>query len=361
MQSVAPSSFAISNLAGLVSTTTMRPAFAITAPCTTDRPMPPMPNTATDAPGSTFAVFSTAPMPVVMPQPSRHTFSSGAALLIFATEISGSTPRPWVTRIFWHRLVLPERQYAHSPHSGVYSGITWSPTCSEVTPSPTSSTMPPPSCPRITGNIPSGSAPDNVNASVWQTPVATMRSSTSPAFGPATSTCSIDNGLPASQATAARDFMIQLLSLGGRRALSCNLMPSVPHGPMVAKPHLPTVVVRLGQQPFAEQLQAAMFLRAWRIHQPIRFLYRQIVFAQHLQPPGVDQRLRRHHPPQRHAEAFQRRVAQRVEAVELRHVALRRRAAGTREPVAPARGGTRLPEQRPARQVVRIDALHPRH
>ena len=43
------------------------------------------------APGSTLAVFSTAPMPVVMPQPSRQTFSSGAALLIFASEISGST------------------------------------------------------------------------------------------------------------------------------------------------------------------------------------------------------------------------------------------------------------------------------
>jgi S-(hydroxymethyl)glutathione dehydrogenase/alcohol dehydrogenase len=34
-----------------------------------------------------------------------------------------------------------------------------------------------------------------------------MGTSTSPAFGPATSTSSIDNGLPASQATAARDFM----------------------------------------------------------------------------------------------------------------------------------------------------------
>jgi hypothetical protein len=30
-------------------------------------------------------------------------------------------------------------------------------------------------------------------------------------LGPATSTCSIDNGLPASQATAARDFMAALL------------------------------------------------------------------------------------------------------------------------------------------------------
>jgi hypothetical protein len=38
-----------------------------------------------------LAVLSTAPMPVVTPQPSRQTFSSGASLGILATEISGST------------------------------------------------------------------------------------------------------------------------------------------------------------------------------------------------------------------------------------------------------------------------------
>jgi len=53
--------------------------------------MPPSPKMATVAPGSTLAVFITAPMPVVTPQPSRQTFSSGAALLILASAISGST------------------------------------------------------------------------------------------------------------------------------------------------------------------------------------------------------------------------------------------------------------------------------
>ncbi len=43
------------------------------------------------SPGCTLAVFITAPMPVVTPQPSRHTSSSGASLLIFASEISGTT------------------------------------------------------------------------------------------------------------------------------------------------------------------------------------------------------------------------------------------------------------------------------
>ena len=39
------------------------------APCTTFRPIPPRPNTATFAPGSTLAVLITAPIPVVTPQP----------------------------------------------------------------------------------------------------------------------------------------------------------------------------------------------------------------------------------------------------------------------------------------------------
>ena len=73
---------------------------------------------------------------------------------------SGIRPLPWVARMAWHRLVLPDRQYLHLRHSGVYSGITWSPTLTLVTPAPISSTIPPPSCPSMEGKIPSGSAPD---------------------------------------------------------------------------------------------------------------------------------------------------------------------------------------------------------
>jgi hypothetical protein len=40
---------------------------------------------------------------------------------------SGITPLPWVARTATHRLVLPDLQNRHSPHSAVYSGITWSP------------------------------------------------------------------------------------------------------------------------------------------------------------------------------------------------------------------------------------------
>lgn len=69
----------------------MRPALACTAPWITARPMPPRPNTATVSPSLTLAVLCTAPRPVVTPQPSRQTFSCGAAGLILASEISLTT------------------------------------------------------------------------------------------------------------------------------------------------------------------------------------------------------------------------------------------------------------------------------
>src|SRR5687767_14013642 len=121
--------------------------------------------------------------------------------------------RPWpcVERIAWHRLVLGFRQYSHCRHSGVYSGMTWSPLRTDVTPGPTSTTTPAPSWPRIAGNRPSGSAPDSVNSSVWQTPVARISTSTSPARGPSRSTVSIVSGAPARWATAARLFIAKLL------------------------------------------------------------------------------------------------------------------------------------------------------
>jgi hypothetical protein len=76
-----------------------------------------------------------------------------------------------------------------------------------VTPSPTSTTMPAPSWPNTAGKMPSGSSPDRVKASVWHTPVWVILTSTSPFWGGATSISTICKGLPASKATAARDFM----------------------------------------------------------------------------------------------------------------------------------------------------------
>ena len=58
-------------------------------------------------------------------------------------------------------------------------------------PRPTSTTTPAPSWPSTAGNRPSGSAPESVYASVWQTPVALISISTSPARGPSTSMSSM--------------------------------------------------------------------------------------------------------------------------------------------------------------------------
>ncbi|MNQ54907.1 hypothetical protein D3C85_689860 [compost metagenome] len=90
-KSVRPSSRATASLAGLMSMPMIRLALAILAPMIAARPIPPRPKMATVEPAVTLAVLSTAPMPVVTPQPSRQTFSSGASLGILAREISGST------------------------------------------------------------------------------------------------------------------------------------------------------------------------------------------------------------------------------------------------------------------------------
>src|SRR5262249_11616549 len=68
------------------------------------------------------------------------------------------------------------------------------------------------------GNKPSGSAPESVKSSVWQIPVAFTSTSTSPAFGPSSSTSVTVSGLPFSNATAARVFMTVSLQAGAGRA-----------------------------------------------------------------------------------------------------------------------------------------------
>ena len=85
--------------------------------------------------------------------------------------------------------------------------MTWSPGLTLVTPSPTSTTMPAPSWPSTAGKTPSGSSPLRVKASVWQTPVCVIFTSTSPFCGGATSISTICRGSPALNATAARDFI----------------------------------------------------------------------------------------------------------------------------------------------------------
>src|SRR5262252_4248180 len=85
--------------------------------------------------------------------------------------------------------------------------MTWSPFFTDCTAEPTSTTTPAPSCPKMTGKSPSGSPPERVNSSVWQTPLALISTSTSVARGPSRSTVAISRGFPAACATAALVFM----------------------------------------------------------------------------------------------------------------------------------------------------------
>src|SRR6185369_4808519 len=144
-------------------------------------PTPPAPNTTIDAPASTLAVLITAPTPVITPHPTRHAASSGAASRIGTAPCSATTvyslnddtPPRWCTAVpFCEKRVVPSRiapatapiaatsqrwksprpQKKQVPHYGTHERTTWSPFFSVVTPAPTSSTTPAPSCPSTIGN-----------------------------------------------------------------------------------------------------------------------------------------------------------------------------------------------------------------
>ena len=73
------------------STATICRAPASFAPRTTLNPTPPRPTTATDWPGSTFAVLTTAPTPVSTAQPNRAASSSGRSGSIFTQDSRATT------------------------------------------------------------------------------------------------------------------------------------------------------------------------------------------------------------------------------------------------------------------------------
>src|SRR3954447_24227817 len=134
------------------------------------------------------------------------------------------------------RLVRSSRQWTHSRHWGEKRVTTWSPTARSRTPSPTASTTPPPSWPSTVGEYPDGSTPEAVYRSVWQTPHATSRTSTSPARGSARSTSWIASGCPNSSSTAARIFIRWLLLSADGHGL--------PHEPTAAEAYAHRVVAR---------------------------------------------------------------------------------------------------------------------
>src|SRR5262249_55465471 len=154
-----------------------------------------------------------------------------------------------------------ERHEGHCRHSGVYSGMTWSPLFTLVTPLPTSTT-PAPSWPRIAGNRPSGSAPERVNSSVWQTPVALISTITSPSRGPPRWTVEISSGLPADVATAARTSMAIPLCL---RPLCDNGLAAFPRWVLPHSTGLGTSARHMTDDfdKFAARAAPAIFVVLW--------------------------------------------------------------------------------------------------
>ncbi len=171
---MAPRASAVSRLSGAVSMATIRVAPAMRAPWTTDWPTPPQPSTATDDPGHTAAVLSTAPTPVVTPQPMSASCSSGRSVCTLTSERSSTTawsanvpmpsmgtaalPSPRASRRSprWsasssHSRDSPRRQNQHAPHAVIHVQTTRSPGATSRTSRPTSSTTPAPSWPRTIG------------------------------------------------------------------------------------------------------------------------------------------------------------------------------------------------------------------
>ena len=110
------------------------------------------------------------------------------------------------------RLGLPITQFSHLPQVDTKAITTRSPGATEVTPSPTSSTVPAASWPRTTG---SGhlAFPCMKWRSLRQTPAAPTFIFTSPALGGSRSTSSITRGVLASYSTAAFVFIVAPLRL----------------------------------------------------------------------------------------------------------------------------------------------------
>src|SRR5271167_1676635 len=99
----------------------------------------------------------------------------------------------------------PVVQYSQQPQVSCSQAIpTESPSLSLTTPGPTAATMPAPSCPGMNGGVGlTGQSPSAACRSVWQTPVATILTSTSPVPGLGIGVSSITKGLPKALTIAA--------------------------------------------------------------------------------------------------------------------------------------------------------------
>ena len=108
------------------------------------------------------------------------------------------------------RCDLPVMQLLQRPHAGTNERMTCCPGRTDVTPGPTFSTVPAPSCPRTTGRA-MGASPCMKWRSLRQMPAAPTFTRTSQALGSSSSRSSMTNGVLGSYNTAALTIGKRLL------------------------------------------------------------------------------------------------------------------------------------------------------
>src|SRR5579859_6234032 len=101
---------------------------------------------------------------------------------------------------------MPRAQARQRPQTGRKLKMTRSPAARPVTPAPTSSMTPAPSCPPMMGSG-QGRSPVSTCSSEWHRPLPPMATRTSPSFGGSSSISSTDKSLFRSHSTAARVFI----------------------------------------------------------------------------------------------------------------------------------------------------------
>src|SRR3954447_7616749 len=125
--------------------------------------------------------------------------------------LSGLVTMPPVHRFGW-----PDRHCGQVPQNPDRQATIWSPARTLVTSSPTASTTPAPSWPSTIGrSVGKRPTPSTTCRSLWQTPVATVRTNTSRRSGLSTSTVSIVRGACGLRKTAA-SICIGTSSTGAR-------------------------------------------------------------------------------------------------------------------------------------------------
>jgi len=175
----------------------------------------------TSTPGQTFAVCNAARTPVETPQPSRHARDSASSPGIGTTCGSVTTECPQCStpvstspfdrraRGGWcsscpHRRGAPRRHWRQRPHGTAHVSTTRSPGRADVTPAPTASTTPAPSWPSSIGQGAPQFPCSIAQTSLWQTPLAAIRTSTSPGPGSSMRIGSTRMGAPARSTTAPK-------------------------------------------------------------------------------------------------------------------------------------------------------------